>query len=718
VASDANQPPPVVTDPASARRGPPFGWRGELWAFLELLALCGFVVVQPLLEVTGHSPDFFIFHGVTGGPVLVLVALFALVPPVALWAVGALSGLAGPAVRRGVHLGSVAVLLVLFVIQLGKHVTSVRGAVLAVLAVLTAVVIMAGYLRFETIRYLLRFTAVGPLVFVLMFTFAYPSSAVVFTGDSPTGGGAARAVGPNPPIVMIVLDELPLTSLLAADGTIDAERFPNFARLAGDSTWYRNATTVAGWTPYALPAMLTGNFPADHVAPHYSQYPDNLFTMLGDHYRIEANESIGHLCPPWHCGDLSDRSRGGFPAAYRESVTLLGEMLSPRDPVRDPHDDFAEPTVAERLGTAAAAGQLGPRFRFDQVGANQPARFHSFLERLQDEPPGGNGAGHPAADQRPALHFLHLLMPHTPWLYLPSGMRYENIPGLPVDGPWWGRLALQRMELQLEYTDLLLGEILHTLDETGRYDESLIVLTADHGVALTPGAGLDGWIAGDRGLGPDNHGAEELAWVPMFIKEPGQAEAVVDDRNWQHVDLLPTVADLAGMEVPWQVDGISWVRQERTDPEKIYYSELDDVRMLDGASLFARILADPDAFPVLPPAPLPELIGTDVADYPVTDGPAGAMVDNADWFDDVRPREGTVPALVHATVPGTVPAGSPVAIAVNGRIGAVVPVVAGASGGRVAGLVADETLFQRGDNRLELFLVTGGGTGLQRLPHH
>jgi hypothetical protein len=438
--------------------------------------------------------------------------------------------------------------------------------------------------------------------------------------------------------------------------------------------------------------------------------------LLGDHYRIEANESIGLLCPPWHCGDLSDRSRGGFPAAYQESLTLLAQMMSPRDPVRDPQGDFAEPTVAERLGDAAAAGELGPRFRFDQVGANQPARFHTFLERLQDEPP--NRALPADGDARPSLHFLHLLMPHTPWLYLPSGMRYENIPGLPVDGPWWGRLALQRMELQLEYTDLLLGEILHSLDESGRYDESLVVLTADHGVALTPGTDLDGWIAGDRPLGPDNHGAEELAWVPLFIKEPGQTEGVIDDRNWQHIDLLPTMADLAGVAVPWRVDGISWLRQERIDSEKLYYSDLDDVRVLDGASLFARILADPNAFPVLPPAPMPELIGTAVADYPISDGPATAVVDNVESFDDVRPQDGTLPALVHAAVLGTVPEGTPVAIAVNGRIGAVVPVVAGTSGGRIAGLVQDEALFRPGENRLELFVVTGGGAGLQRLPHH
>jgi hypothetical protein len=701
-----------VADDISDRRG---GWsfepggrgRAELWALLELLALCGFVVAQPLLDVVGQSPDFFIFHGVTPGEIMLLVAFFTLVPPLALWGIGALTGLAGAPARRAVHLGTVAVLFVLFMIQLGKYLTDLRGTFLAVLAVLAGAVVMAGYLRFESVRQLLRFAAVGPLVFVLLFAFASPSAAVVFPDDSPGAGAAPRVIGPNPPIVMIVLDELPLTSLLAADGTIDAERFPHFARLAGDSTWYRNATTVAGWTPYALPAMLTGTFPADHVAPHYSQYPDNLFTLLGGVYRIEANESIAQLCPPWQCGDLAGQASGGLPMALADTSQLLGEILSPADPTRDLHDDFAEPTVAERLGDAAAAGRHGPEFRFHQVGANQPARFHDFLQRLQD----ADGSDEPRMD------FLHLLLPHTPWLYLPSGMRYETVPGLPVDGPWWGRLALQRMELQLQYTDRLLGEILHTLEITGRYDDALVVLTADHGVALTPGAGREGWIAGNRHLGPGNHGAEELAWVPMFIKEPGQDTPVVDDRNWQHVDLLPTIADLAGVEMPWAGDGISWVRQERTSGEKIYYGALDDIRTLDGDRLFAQILADPSAFPALPPAPLPELIGTAVAAYPVADGPLGTEVGNAEAFDDVALAQGLVPALVHGTVPDEVPVDTALAIAVNGRIGAVVPVVAGAGDSRrFAGLIADERLFRPGVNQLELFVIVDDGDALQHLP--
>ena len=133
------------------------GWRYERWALVELFALCGFVVVQPLLEILGDSPDFFIFHRVGGGAALALVAVLVLVPPLILWGLGAGVGLAGQRARRVAHVATLTGLSALFVIQLGKHLTSVRGPALAVLALALAGVIMFGYLRLQATRQLLRF---------------------------------------------------------------------------------------------------------------------------------------------------------------------------------------------------------------------------------------------------------------------------------------------------------------------------------------------------------------------------------------------------------------------------------------------------------------------------------------------------------------------------------------------------------------------------------
>jgi hypothetical protein len=72
----------------------------------------------------------------------------------------------------------------------------------------------------------------------------------------------------------------------------------------------------------------------------------------------------------------------------------------------------------------------------------------------------------------------------------------------------------------------------------------------------------------------------------------------------------------------------------------------------------------------------------------------------------VAPESGVVPALVRATLAQPVPEGMVLAVAVNGRIGAVAPpIVAGDGTVSFAALVPDETLFVAGANRVELHLV-------------
>src|SRR4051812_27316224 len=77
---------------------------------------------------------------------------------------------------------------------------------------------------------ILRRVAAGAAVACLM---ALAGGAIIArSGDAPDG---------PPPVVMIVFDEFPTTSLLDAHGRIDAVRYPNFARLARDANWFPQA---------------------------------------------------------------------------------------------------------------------------------------------------------------------------------------------------------------------------------------------------------------------------------------------------------------------------------------------------------------------------------------------------------------------------------------------------------------------------------------------
>ncbi|WP_326554314.1 sulfatase-like hydrolase/transferase [Micromonospora sp. NBC_01813] len=691
------------TGPGGARAtdereaGPPAG-KPTWHALLELIALSGLGVAQPLLDVIGRSPDFFFFHGAGAVAVLALVAIVVLLPPALLWGVELLAGLlAGAVVRRWAHRVLLAGLATLLAVQAGKSLTDLRGPLLMVVAAVAAVAAVAGYARFAVSRQVLRVAAVGPLVFVLLFVFASPSSAVFL------GRGAAemsvRSTGPHPPVVVVILDEFPLLSLLDEQGELDADRVPSFADLAAGSTWYRNATTVSGKTTSAVPAMLTGRYPAGAVTPHYSQYPENLFTLLGPVYEIEAWENVTQLCPPEHCRGRPGQARGSLQVMLRETAGLYGQLISPTDSLDDPTASFREPTVADEVRANDKDPQAGPDFRMSRLTENQPARFTEFLGSLQ-----------PA--ETPTLHFLHLLMPHSPWTYLPSGMRYHGPGGLPFDGTWWSRLAHQRHIEQVGYTDLLIGEMMRTLRSSGLYDDALIVVTSDHGVSFSQD------VSG-REMDAEFKAAPELAWVPLFVKEPGQRVGRIDDRNWEHVDLLPTVADHAGVAVPWRTDGISATGEPRQTTDKRFDDQPGEPMTVDGPVHFAAVRAGSGAYPVWPPLPAADLIGTAVADLTVTGVGPTATVANLSAFGDVQAERGLLPALVHGSLPDTVPDGAPIAIAVNGTVGTVVQAARDGEGRlRFVGLIPDEDLFVPGANELELFLVTGdgGAVSAQRMP--
>ena len=155
----------------------------------------------------------------------------------------------------------------------------------------------------------------------------------------------------------------------------------------------------------------------------------------------------------------------------------------------------------------------------------------------------------------PTLNYLHVLMPHGPWLYFPDGrVRAVASPRAPGrKGDLWtyeplAQQAWQRHLLQVGYTDVLLGRLIDRLQQTGLWDKALIVVTADEG---------DSFRGGDFRRNPSKTNLSTVAFIPLFVKLPGQTRGRVIDRRVTTVDILPTIADVLGVKVPWRLDGSS-----------------------------------------------------------------------------------------------------------------------------------------------------------------
>ena len=205
---------------------------------------------------------------------------------------------------RWSQLVSAACLVALILLPALKGAAVVPGAFLTASALLAGCVFATGYARMRSVRLFLTILSPAVLLFPALFLFRAPVRTLLFPADAPAHSVPYIQIESTDPVVMLVLDELPLYSLLDGSDRLDPVRYPNLAALARDAYWFRNASTTATGTGYAVPALLTGRFPRRRGLPTAKDYPENLFTLLaGSGYRVHAVEAQTRLCPRAVCRD-------------------------------------------------------------------------------------------------------------------------------------------------------------------------------------------------------------------------------------------------------------------------------------------------------------------------------------------------------------------------------------------------------------------------------
>jgi hypothetical protein len=578
------------------------------------------------------------------------------------------------------------------------------GNLLGGSAVAVPVALLAGaglavlYSRAAAVRSFVTVISPAPLLFLVLFLFLSPVSDLVLPeGGSEAVAGEARS---RTPIVMVVFDELPATSLMDARDRIDADRFPAFASLARDATWYRTATTVAGRTTEAVPAMLTGRKPREGDLPIAADHPQSLFSLLSRSHRLSVVEPITDVCPTDLCAEDRPGMANRLTSLAKDLRVVSLHLLLPDDLDEDlpPIDRDWQGFENEAIGPRATREQRRRFIEevFERIGNDDPpARFEQTIDAV----------GEPGT--RPPLLFLHTSIPHIPWHYTPEGKRYETRVSLPgvIDGTWVGPQWLadqgfQRHLLQTEYADRLLGDLLARLRETDLYDRALIVVMADHGVSFK---------AGDRRRRPTPTNVHDVANIPLLIKRPGQGKGGIEDTAVRTIDVLPTIADELGLRLREPVDGVRVGERDAAPETEIDVPDSWELgttttfgeflrqraqRRRDERSLLAA--ADYDAFAM---GPRPELVGRRVGAVRAGDGQV--ELEDPGQFEDVDLDAPLLPIWVSGTVTA-LPGGSELAVVVNGRVAATTRV----DRGRFGALMPPRAL-RSGDNRVEVLEIDG-----------
>ena len=358
---------------------------------------------------------------------------------------------------------------------------------------------------------------------------------------------------------MIIFDELPLVSLLDEERKIDRVRYPNFHRLAETGTWYRNTTAVHFATSDAIPSLLTGAYFEDYLKRAHGpgvfrsgpidrvRVPSNLFSLLENDYQVFAVELMTKLARE---ATVATRYLPPLPKRVYElavdSSILYGHIVTPLRFRR-----FLPMMEGQWRGFLGAETNPPSSSSWPYADSHgRLSRVKQLIDLLQKR-------------NAPSFYFLHSLLPHFPFVFNERGqlhankfsfftMRFREATGV-NDWPdeTTANLAYQAHLLQLSFTDRLLGLVLDRLAQQDLFEESLIIVTSDHGTNFY-------WDS--AGLPSDTLAAVQASgtlYVPLLIKLPGQSTGRISDRPVQTIDIVPAIGEILGMRIPWEVDGIS-----------------------------------------------------------------------------------------------------------------------------------------------------------------
>jgi len=666
---------------------------------LVLMGLASLAITQPVLDLMGQNPEFFIAGRYTTSQVVEFGLVIALVPSALLVAVFALARLVHARAGDVVHGTLVAALGALFGNVLVRGL-GFDGAALAVAATLVGGALALVVTRIRAGDLLLRYLAAANVFFLVAFLVISPASALLSGGAGADAIGSVSVPEPPGPVVVIVFDELPLPTLMRTDGTINAERYPSFARLAAGSTWFRNASSTHNRTERAVPAIVTGSVLEERTMPTFGALPRNLLALMSTAVPVRRYEPVTDLCPPQAC-----EARDGQPLrrALEDSMVVLGHRVLPPSlredlpPIDDAWGSFGDVVGGGATEPAPAPTADDPLARWhtsDRSERNPSTQARRLVEQGL------------AIDGTPALHFIHVVVPHAPWFITPWATRLmQPMPEWRDDegqdgptAPWSSLIRYQRHSLQTGAADVALGQVLDHLEGSGLWDDATVIVAADHGTSTIPPDVTR--VATDKNK-------EEVYRVPIFVKAAGQRESEVVDDVAITIDILPTLIDLLDIETDWQMDGHSLLDGSERTIEPLVSTDIDAL-----LGVVRRHAADfPHGWDWTALAAVGEhgaIVGRPLADLDV--GAPSALrwaPANEAAFGSVPNAAGEAPQLVTGTV--TAPGGvepPALVIVVNGT-------VAGVTGGyerrgedwSFSSMLGP--VLRRGANQIAAYEVTG-----------
>lgn len=342
-----------------------------------------------------------------------------------------------------------------------------------------------------------------------------------FADNSP-----ASMLGDAPQGVILVLVDTLRRDHLDLYGH-DRETAPNLARMAREGATFSNAVVQGTWTKVSVPSIQTGLYPLTHTVHEFDSRLPNSAQTIAEIYR-DAGYATAAFSSIMFTGKFSNLHQG-----FEE----LHEFTSLKDPL---HSKTSREYV-DRLLPWLEQHRDSPFFVFLHVfDPHDPFEPHRPYNTLWADP--ALRAEHKRREHEVQKVINHPILKR---FIMPTREELESV-NVPPDefvdyNKDWYDGSIREMDTQL-------GRLVERLQTLGLADKTLIAFTSDHGEEFLE--------HGRTFHGHTLYG--ELTNVPLVFWSPGRIESgLSSDAVVQSVDILPTLLQISGIDVPEVVQGNS-----------------------------------------------------------------------------------------------------------------------------------------------------------------
>ena len=297
---------------------------------------------------------------------------------------------------------------------------------------------------------------------------------------------------------------------------------PHLDAFAEDAVVFARATASSSWTLPSVATLMTSLHSSTHRCWGYASSLDGSYETLSEILRTS-----------------------GYRTAMVTNQTILAERHGLQQGF-DFVDDELVPSSTVAVHRTISSPEITSR----------------SLDWLRRHDP---GAG-------PFFLWVHYFDPHDEYLRHPG-----------VSDRFGEEAPLDLYDGEIRFTDEAFGELLDGLDALGLSDDTLVVMTSDHGEEF-----------GEHGGYKHGHTLHrELLDVPLVIRAPGFAARRVDARVGL-IDVMPTVLDLLGLPPGDEAEGRSLVAamRGRPDPHLESRTMLFELRLFLAGHAFGVIEGD------------------------------------------------------------------------------------------------------------------------------